>query len=147
GAVWATGKSIPPAVTTVAFALIRVVILPLVVLAARRFALARRERRHAESERRVRPLAIAIVEGSGGEPPALSAGDQAVLAEVLGRYSRTLTGDADRRIAAYFRESTALATATRDLGSLRMWRRAAAAYSLGGMGCTYAAPALVPARR
>jgi HEAT repeat protein len=133
------------AMTVVALALVVAALLMLLVLAFRRIALARRERRHAESERRVRPLALAIVEGSGGEPPALSAGDQAVLAEVLGRYSRALRGDADRRIAAYFRESPALATATRELGSRRMWRRAAAAYSLGDMRCAEAAPALLRA--
>jgi hypothetical protein len=133
------------AITFVALALSAAALLMLLVLAVRRIVLARRHRRHAESERRVRPLALAIVEGSEGEPPALSAGDQAVLAEVLGRYSRTLTGEADRRIAAYFRESPVLASATRELGSWRMWRRAAAAYALGDMRCTEAAPALLRA--
>jgi len=131
--------------TIVALALSAAALLMLLVLAARRLVLARRERGHAESERRVRPLALAIVEGSGGEPPALSARDQAVLAEVLGRYSRELTGEADRRIADYFHESAALTSAGGELGSRRMWRRAAAAYTLGDMRCAEAAPELLRA--
>jgi HEAT repeat protein len=131
--------------TIVALTLSAAALLMLLTLAARRIVLARRDRRHAERERRVRPLALAIVEGGPGEPSALSAADQAVLAEVLDRYSRSLTGEADRRIAAHFRGSPARASATRDLSSRRVWRRAAAAYSLGDMRCTEAAPALLRA--
>jgi HEAT repeat protein len=117
----------------------------LIGLAIRRIVLDRRVRRYAAAVRRVRPIAILMVEGENGDRPVLSAGDQAVLAEVLGRYSRQLTGGADRRVAEYFRGSDAFAQSLRELGSRRMWRRATAAYRLGDMGCEEAAPALLAA--
>jgi HEAT repeat protein len=128
-----------------ALAFVAIALLLLVVLVIRRVVLARRDRRYAEAERRVRPLAIALVEGQIGEQPSLSSGDQAVLADVLGRYSRKLTGDADARIAAYFGGKPALHTALSDLRRRRMWRRAAAAYRLGDMADPGVAPALLRA--
>ena len=117
----------------------------LIVLAIRRVVLDRRGRRHAAAVRRLRPIAISMVEGEDAEPPALSTDDQAVLAEILGRYSRQLTGGADRRVAEYFRGSEALAQSLRELGSRRVSRRATAAYRLGDMGCEEAGPALLAA--
>jgi HEAT repeat protein len=121
------------ALVIVALAFVGAALLLLVLLASRRTVLARRDRRYAEAERRVRPLAIGLVEGQDGEQPALSSADQAVLADVLRRYSRKLTGDADARVAAYFRDKPAVRVALRDLRGRRMWRRAAAAYRLGDM--------------
>ena len=103
-----------------ALAFVAIALLLLVVLVIRRAVLARRDRRYAEAERRVRPLAIALVEGQTVEQPTLSSGDQAVLADVLGRYSRKLTGDADARIAAYFGGKPALHTALSDLRRRRI---------------------------
>jgi HEAT repeat protein len=131
------------ALTALVFVGISLVLL--VLLAIRRTVLARRERLHAAAVRRVRPLAIVMLEGETFERPSLSPGDQAVLADVLGRYARQLTGDADRRIAEYFRGSDALARSLRELRSRRAWRRAAAAYRLGDMYCEEAAPALLAA--
>jgi HEAT repeat protein len=125
--------------------LVAVALLLLIVLAIRRILLARRGRRDAAAERRVRPIAIALVEGQEAERPTLSSTEQAVLADVLGRYSRKLTGDADARIAEYFRASNALERPLRELRSRRAWTRAAAAYRLGDMGCEEAAPALLEA--
>ena len=125
---------------TSALALTTLVLL--VELVIRRIVLERRGRRYAAAERRVRPIAIVMVEGESLERPVLSAGDQAVLADVLGRYSRQLTGGAGTRVGDYFRGSDALARSLRELGSRRTWRRAAAAYRLGDMGCEEAAPAL-----
>jgi HEAT repeat protein len=129
--------------TTIVFLGIALVLL--VDLAIRRIVLDRRGRRHAAAVRRLRPVAIRLIEGENGGRPALSAGDQGVLAEVLGRYSRQLTGAADNRVADYFRGSEALAQSQRELGSRRMWQRATAAYRLGDMGCQEAAPALLAA--
>jgi HEAT repeat protein len=120
-------------------------LLLLIFVLFRRVTLALRESRHAEAEGRVRPLAIALVEGEDTAPSELSVGDQAVLAEVLSRYSRKLSGEAGARIAAYFRGGPALASALGDLHSRRTWRRAAAAYRLGDMACEEAAPALLEA--
>ena len=129
--------------TAIVFLGISVVLL--ITLAVRRIVLDRRGREYAAAERRVRPIAIELVEGENSERPALSAGDQAVLADVLGRYSRQLTGGAGERVAEYFQGSDALAQALRQLDSRVGWRRAAAAYRLGDMGCEEAAPALLGA--
>lgn len=126
----------------VAIAFVAAALLLLIVLAIRRIILARRARQYAVSENRVRPIAISLVEGQAAEP-RLSPTDQAVLAEVLGRFSRKLTGVADDRVADYFRGSDALARALRELRARRAWRRAAAAYRLGDMACAEAAPALL----
>jgi HEAT repeat protein len=133
------------ALVIVALAFLATALLLLVVLATRRTVLARRDRRQAEAERRVRPLAIALVEGQAGELPSLSSADQAVLADVLGRYSRQLTGDANARIAAFFPGKPAARAALGELRHRRMWRRAAAAYRLGDMADTEAAPVLLSA--
>lgn len=131
------------ALTAIVFVAIALVLL--ITLAIRLIVLDRRARLYAAAERRVRPIAIVLIEGGNHERPVLSSGDQAVLADVLGRYSRQLTGGAGRRVADYFRGSDALAQALRELGSRRAWRRAAAAYRLGDMGCEDAAPALLRA--
>jgi HEAT repeat protein len=131
----------------IGLAFLAAALLLLVLLVIRRTVLARRDRRYAEAERRVRPLAIALVEGQSGEQeqPTLSPDDQAVLADVLRRYSRKLTGEADARVAAYFGGKPAVQTALRDLRGRRMWRRAAAAYRLGDMSNPEVAPALLNA--
>jgi HEAT repeat protein len=133
------------ALVVIAIVLLAVELVLLLALAVRRVVLAVRERRHAEAEQRVRPLAIALVEGEDLERPALSEDDQTVLAEVLSRYSRMLSGDATVRIAEYFRTSGGLETALARLRSRRMWKRAAAAYALGDMQCAEAAPDLLTA--
>jgi HEAT repeat protein len=129
----------------IAIALEAVALLLLVTLTIRRIVLSRRDARYVAAERRVRPIAIALVDGENGERPALSSSELAVLADVLGRYSRKLTGDADARIAEYFRTTDALARPLRELRSRRPWRRAAAAYRLGDMASPEVAPALLAA--
>ena len=133
------------ALVIIAIVLLAVAVLLLLFLVVRRATLAVRERRLAEAEGRVRPLALALVEGDDTALPELSVDDQAVLAQVLGRYSRKLSGEADTRIAAYFKDSPALKSALGDIHSRRAWRRAAAAYRLGDMGCDEAVPALLSA--
>jgi HEAT repeat protein len=129
--------------TAIVFVVIALALL--IALAIRRFFILRRGRLRAAAERRLRTIAILLIEGDDRERPVLSSGDQAVLADVLRRYSRQLTGAADERTADYFRGSDALAQARRELGSRRAWRRAAAAYRVGDMGCGEAAPALLDA--
>jgi HEAT repeat protein len=131
------------ALTAIVFVGIAVVLLFTLVI--RRIVLERRARLYAEAERRVRPIAILLLEAETLERPVLSSDDQTVLADILGRYARQLTGAADRRVADYFRGSDALAQSLRELGSRRAWRRAAAAYRLGDMGCEEVAPALLAA--
>ena len=94
-------------ITAIVFAVIALVLL--IALAIRRIILTRHGRRHAEAVRRVRPIAIRLLEEEDFTPPALPAGDQAVLADVLAHYARQVTGAAEGRIADYFRGSDALA--------------------------------------
>jgi HEAT repeat protein len=130
------------AVVAIAFAFLAVSLLLLFTLAIRRIVLARRGREYEAAEERVRPVAIALVEGASVEAPELSSADDAVLADMLGRFSRKLTGADEARIADYFRGSAAQAGALRELRSRRRWRRAAAAYRLGDMACPEVAPEL-----
>lgn len=129
----------------VAGLLIASAIVLVLVLVARRMFLGARERRSAEAERRMRPLALALVAGENPEKKALSTADQAALADLLGRYSRKVIGEAHAVIAAYFHGSAALSQALRDLRSRRPWRRAAAAYRLGDIGGEEVGPALLAA--
>src|ERR687894_1206358 len=128
------------ALVLTAIVFIGIALALLIDLAIRRVVLDRRVRRHRAAVRRVRPIAIELIEGENGERPVLSPGEQAVLAELLGRYSRQLTGQADTRVAEYFRGSDALAQSLRELGSRRMSRRATAGYRLGDIAREGGAP-------
>jgi HEAT repeat protein len=114
-------------------------------LVARRAALAREERRRAELERRVRPLALALVADDGVELPELDRDEQALLAEAIGRLSRRVTGDARRRVGAYFAGTAALEAELEALHDRSGWRRATAAFRLGDMACADAVPRLCDA--
>jgi HEAT repeat protein len=112
-------------------------------LVARRVFLERRERVRADVADRLRPAALALLDGEEVELPPLTASEQRIFAELLGRYARALRGAPRERIARYF-ESTG--GVRRELGTLsdrRAWRRAAAAFALGDMGSSRAVPALV----
>jgi HEAT repeat protein len=115
----------------------------LVALVLRRSSLAREERRHAELEERVRPLALALVDGDDIELPPLTTEERAILAEAIGRFSRNLSGEARGRIGAYFAGTSAFTEEVRALRDRRSWRRATAAYRLGDMACPEAAPAVL----
>jgi HEAT repeat protein len=108
-------------------------VLFLIVLALRRVWLGASERRRAELETRLRPMAIALVE-EGRMPRPLPPRAAAELAAILGRYGRRIRGDASARIAAFFEDSGALAESVRRLGHRRGWVRTEAAYALGDMG-------------
>lgn len=115
----------------------------LVALVARRVVLTRDERRRAVTEARLRPLALALVGEDDVELPSLTSAEMSQLAEVIGRYSRRLSGEARERIGGYFSGSEALANELDDLGDRRAWRRATAAYRLGDMACREAGSPLV----
>jgi hypothetical protein len=117
----------------------------LVALVLRRMALAREERRRDEMEQRLRPLALALVDDDDVRPPVLSPDELAMLAEVIGRYSRQVTGEARARIGGYFAGTEAFSGELRALRDRRAWRRATAAYRLGDMACREAGPMLVNA--
>jgi HEAT repeat protein len=131
----------PLMAATVCLAAVAVTLLT--TLAFRHFILAHREQREAEAEKRLRPLAILLIED---EPlPEVTPEDQRVLATVVGRYSRKVGGETTELIGAYFRDGGGLAAELEGLSSRRAWRRAAAAYALGDMACPEAVPALTEA--
>jgi HEAT repeat protein len=113
------------------------------VLVARRIFLARGERSHAESEERLRPFALALLDG---EPaPVLSQHEAEVFASIVARYSAQIRGEAEREIARFFEGSGAVANSLEALHDRRAWRRAEAAYALGDMASTQAIPPLLEA--
>jgi HEAT repeat protein len=119
-------------------------VLFLVVLAVRRMLLGVSERRRAELEAELRPIALAVVE-EGEPPPGLSPQAETELARILGRYGRGLRGDAKERIARYFESSGALDASVRLLRHRRGSTRAEAAYTLGAMGSPRAVEPLLAA--
>lgn len=126
----------------VALALAAVSAIFLAALVARRAEIARDERRRAELERRVRPLALALVTEDEVDLPDLGPDEQAVLADAIGQLSRRVTGEARARIGAYFAGTRALEAELQALCGRKAWRRAAAAYRLGDMSCTDAVTGL-----
>ena len=113
------------------------------VLVARRIWLMRDERSRAESEERLRPFALALLDG---EPaPALSTRDAEVFASIVARYSAHIRGEAEREIGRFFEESGAVESSLAALRDRRAWRRAEAAYALGDMASTQAIPPLLRA--
>lgn len=117
----------------------------LVALVLKRSRLAREEQRRETLEERVRPFALALVDGEAVELPELSTEERAMLAEAIGRLSRNLTGDARGRIGRYFAGTSAYAAEIAALRGRRVWRRATAAYRLGDMACPEAVPELLRA--
>lgn len=126
-----------------ALALAVLSVLFLIALVARRMSLTRAERRRTELEARLRPLALALVDGDEAEERGLDAEERALLAESIGRLSRSVSGDARERIGEYFAGTEAYTAEIRGLRDHRAWRRATAAYRLGDMACPEAAPAIL----
>ena len=114
------------------------------VVAVRRVQVARDERRRAEAEERLRPLALALIDGERPNEP-LSRRDTRALAALLARYSRQLRGAAGGPLSTFFEEQGAVADACAALVERRPWRRATAAYELGDFGSVTAVPALLRA--
>ena len=118
-------------------------VLFLIALVTRRMSLARAERRRNELEARLRPLALALVDGDQVEERGLDAEERATLAESIGRLSRSVSGEARERIGEYFAGTEAYAAEIRALRDPRGWRRATAAFRLGDMACPEAAAAIL----
>ena len=128
-------------IAVLAFAVAELLIL--VVLLIRRGRLRRKHQRHTAQVKRLRPAAIALVEG---EPvPPVGRTDEAVFAELLSGYARALRGESLTRIGMYFEASGAVDDQMRLLGGHPAWRRATAAFRLGDMRSTRAIPALTDA--
>jgi HEAT repeat protein len=116
----------------------------LVVLAVERTRLGWSERRRAQLEARLRPLALALID-EGRMPRALPSPAAAELAVILGRYGGRVRGDARERIAAFFEGSGTVDEQLKLLGQRRDWVRADAASALGDMGSARAVAPLLEA--
>jgi HEAT repeat protein len=133
------------ALTWLAVGLAAVGAVAVVTLAERRLVLARRERRRADAERRLRPLALALLGGETAAAPELAPADARVLAAVLTRYSQRVTGVERSRVAAFFERGGLIDREVWQLGARRAWRRASAAFALGDMASKRSVPHLVVA--
>ena len=104
------------------------------VLAARRLQLARSDRRRRIAEERLRPFALALVEGTAAGLPEPGGPDAPVLAGLLERYALQVRGSSRERIAEFFERRGDVEREIRALSGVRAWRRATAAHLLGTMG-------------
>jgi HEAT repeat protein len=127
----------------IALALVAATVPFIGLLVTRRALMQWRINRTERLEEEVRPVATALVFGDGDFPESLRARELDALATVLGRYSRLLSGESRRAIASYFERSGGVDRACRELGSVRAWKRAAAAKRLGDVGSTLAELALI----
>jgi HEAT repeat protein len=120
--------------------------LMILVLVIRRSFLARGAGRREALVARLRPTALALVEGDATQPvPDFQGMEAEVFASLLGGYARLLSGEARERIAAYFEASGGVDEQLRRLRSRRAWKRASAAFTLGDMCSLRAAPSLIRA--
>jgi HEAT repeat protein len=132
-----------------AFALSGCSVLMLAVLVTRRWELARRDRRRLATEDRLKQVALELMAfGAAAVPADLSEAEKEALADVLGRYARTVRGTSHERIVEYF---SAEGTIERELAILAgpgsAWRRATAAFRLGDIAHVAVAAALIDALR
>jgi HEAT repeats len=115
------------------------------VLVLRRMMLSREERQRQEVEDRLRAQALALVDGDHVAVPAQGRHEAAIFARMLARYSRQLSGEPRAHIARYFETGGHIEHQARLLKSRRVWKRAAAAATLGDMASPAAIPALIDA--
>jgi HEAT repeat protein len=129
-----------------ALALSAASIVMLAVLVTRRWELARRARHRQDVEDRLKPAALELLH-AGIEPPAeLSGEEKEALADLLGRYARTVRGQTHDNVVGYFARQ---GTIDREIGVLASaraaWRRGTAAFRLGDIGSDHAVEPLIAA--
>lgn len=114
------------------------------LLSVRRIYLVRSDRRHLAGQER---LALVAVELADGELPEaeLTEADVELVAELLARYSRQLTGAARSNIADFFECHGLVGREVSHLADRRSWRRARAAFLLGDMSSPQALDPLLAA--
>src|SRR5829696_2840500 len=115
------------------------------VLVLRRVMLSREERERRAVEERLRDHALALVDGDAVELPPIGRREAAVFAAMLARYARQLAGEPREHIARFFESGGHIQHQAGALRSRRVWKRAAAAATLGDMGSPAAIPALIDA--
>ncbi|MHB1998914.1 MAG: HEAT repeat domain-containing protein [Solirubrobacteraceae bacterium] len=115
------------------------------VLALRRLQLTREERARGVLEERLRPDALALLDGEPSGAGQLGEREARALAGLVGRYVRWLSGEARGRAAAFFEARGDVDRQVGFLSDRRSWRRAVAAYTLGDMGSAAAVAPLLGA--
>jgi hypothetical protein len=115
------------------------------VLVLRRVMLSREERQRQEVEERLRDHALALIDGDEVELPPLSRQEASAFAGMLARYARQLAGEPRLHIARFFESGGHVTQQAELLQARRVWKRAAAAATLGDMGSPDAIPALMDA--
>ncbi|HEY8630408.1 MAG TPA: HEAT repeat domain-containing protein [Gaiellaceae bacterium] len=108
--------------------------LAVCALAARRLVITRAERRNSEAEVRLRPLALALVEGESVNLEGLDEHEAAVLAALVGRFGRNLRGKSSAHIASFLERRGELQRQLSALETGSAWQRATAAFALGDIG-------------
>jgi len=117
--------------------------LSVCTLAARRLLVARSERKRRGIERRLTPVALALLAGEPAALDELGESETEILAALLARYSARVRGDETRRIARFFEERGGLQLELERLRDRRAWRRATGAFALGDMASPQAVPGLL----
>lgn len=128
-----------------ALALTALSVLFVLLLAVRRFALAKEARRHLAAEERLQPVALALASGEPVPAAGLDVDDAEVVAGLLGRYVRQVRGQARTDIATFFEERGFVEREIAELRTHRTWKRARAAHLLGDMASPRAAGPLLAA--
>lgn len=129
--------------TTATLAIVLAGVAVVAILAMRRLRLGRDERRRTLAEERMRPVALALVDGDDPDVPALHEEDAPALAGLLARYAHLVDGAAHERIADFFVQGGHVDREAALLRDRRPWRRAAAAHALGDMGPAGTVPLII----
>jgi HEAT repeat protein len=116
-------------------------------LGTRRLTLAHSSRMDRDSEARLTPIALAVVDGQTEIDSHLSHQDLYVLSKLVARLSRRLSGEVAKQAAPFFEKQGLASREIFALSHKRSWRRATAAYALGDMASMTAVPALMLALR
>jgi HEAT repeat protein len=103
-------------------------------LLGRRFLSAREDARRRCAEERLRPVVLALISGDEIGDSSLTEEDAGIVASMLARYARQLTGSARANVAAFFDQHGYVESEISRLNDRRVWRRARAAFALGDMG-------------
>ena len=115
------------------------------VLVLRRVMLSREERQRRAIEERLRDHALALIDGDPVDLPPLDRHEASVFVRMLARYARQLSGEPREHIARFFEAGGHVKHQAELLHARRVWKRAAAAATLGDMGSPEAVPALLDA--
>lgn len=129
-----------------ALALSAASIVMLAVLVTRRWELARRARHRENVEDRLKPVALELLHAGVEPPDELSGEEKEALADLLGRYARTVRGQTHENVVSYFGRQGTIDREIAVLARARAaWRRGTAAFRLGDIGSDQAPAALIAA--